>query len=610
MRYLTLKNIEEAKKIVRDYLMGDVETVSIEEAVNRVLAEDVFSDIDIPPFDRATVDGYAVIAEDTFNADEDKPVELKVIDEIRAGEIKNIEIKRGECVEIATGAMIPKNANAVVMVEYTEREGDKVKIYKPIAPMENIQFAGSDVMVGELVLRKNTLLTPKDIGVLAAIGRKKVRVYKKLKFAIISTGNELVSPGEVLEDGKIYDINSYTLMSYIKNLGYDYVFLGIVRDNVEDIKEKINKGLGLADIILLSGGTSAGRGDLVEKAIEMLGGEILIHGLKIKPGKPTIIGKVKNKLVIGLPGYPTSCLTVFDVLFGNEKNLIKAKFRGRYISAKGRVEYLPVMLVKGKEYSCYPITKGSGAITTLSEADGYVVIDENREILEEEDVDVHLFGYTSALNIIGSHCIGIDIILKDANLQAKVINTGSLGGILAIKRGEADIAGIHLLDEKEGYNIPYLKKYNVKNAVLIRGYIREQGFILREDLSLDEIIKNIHNFEIISRNKGAGTRILFENFLKKHNINYNELKIVGEAKTHSSVAKAVAMGRADIGIGIKTVADYYKLKFIKIGEENFDFLIRKERFGDDDVQKFIRSLKRAKLPFKKPENCGEIIWEG
>ncbi|XRO77366.1 molybdopterin biosynthesis protein [Methanocaldococcus sp. 10A] len=619
MRYLTLHSIEEVKSLIKEHLerlKNEIEEVDLFNAIGRVLAEDIFSEIDVPPYDRAKMDGYAVKAEDTYyEADEDNPIELKVIGSLKAGEIKDLKINNGECVEIATGAIIPKGANAVVMVEYTERDNDKVKIYKAVPPMENIQFTGSDIMAGELILRKHTTLTPRDIGVLSAIGKNKIKVYKKLKFGIISTGNEIISPEKPLEFGKIYDINTYTLASYIKNLGYDFEFFGIAKDDKEDLKEKIKKALK-CDIILLSGGTSAGVGDLTETAIKELGGEILVHGIKIKPGKPTIIGKIKDKLIVGLPGYPTSCLTIFDVLFGNEKNVIKAKFPQRYISAKGRVEYLPVILVKHKNgYSAYPITKGSGAITSLSEADGYIIIDENKEILENEEVEVHLFGDVKVgLNIIGSHCIGVDIILKEAKILAKTINVGSLGGLLSIKRGEADIAGIHLLDEKTNiYNIPFLERYKIKDAVLVRGYIREQGFMFRKELnfnSIKEIVENIYNLEFINRNKGSGTRILFDKFLKENRINPKEIKGYNiEAKTHSAVATAIAMKKADIGLGIKTVAEQYNLAFIPLANEHYDFLIRKDRFNDEDVQKFIDALKKAKLPFKKPQNCGDIIWE-
>lgn len=626
MRYLQLCSIDYAKKIVRESIeelenSAEInnlfEEVSLFEGINRILGEGVFSNVDVPPFDRSKMDGYAVKAEDTYEAEEDNPITLEVIDSVKAGGFSDIEIKNGECVEIATGAPIPKGANAVVMVEYTERVGNQVKIYSAVSPHENIQYCGSDMMTGELILRKGTKLSPRDIGALAAVGKGKIKVKKNLSIGLISTGNELINPDEELRPYKIYDVNTYTLASSILEKGWNFKFYGIVGDNKEDLKNAIKNALN-EDIVILSGGTSAGVGDLTSAVIQELDGEILVHGMKIKPGKPTIIGKVGKKLIIGLPGYPTSCLTIFDVLFeevDSDKKIISANFPIRYISAKGREEYLPVSIVKGQDgYSAYPITKGSGAITSLTYADGYIVVDENKEILENEVVDVHLFGDIKiGLSIIGSHCVGVDVILHKGGLYAKTINVGSLGGLMAIKRGEADIAGIHLMSEDGEYNIPFIEKYKIRDAALVRGYVREQGVMFKKELDIDDIddlIKNIREYKFINRNKGSGTRILFDNFLKKHEINKKDIKgyEIG-AKTHSAVGAAVAMGKVDIGIGIKTIAEKYDLRFIPIGDENYDFLIRKEKLEDEEVKRFIETLKKVELPFKKPENCGEIIFE-
>lgn len=619
MRYLQLCTIDYAKKIVRESIkeLEDFEEVNLFEGINRILGEDVFSNVDVPPFDRSKMDGYAVKAEDTYEAEEDNPITLEVVDSVKAGGFSDIEIKNGECIEIATGAPIPKGANAVVMVEYTERIGNRVKIYSAVSPHENIQYCGNDMMAGELILREGMKLSPRDIGALAAVGKGKIKVKKNLSIGLISTGNELINPDEELKPYKIYDVNTYTLASSIKEKGWDFKFYGIVGDNKEDLKNSIKNALN-EDVVILSGGTSAGVGDLTSTVIQELGGEILVHGMKIKPGKPTIIGKVGKKLIVGLPGYPTSCLTIFDVLFedvdGNKKT-ISANFPIRYLSAKGREEYLPVSVVKGQDgYSAYPITKGSGAITSLTYADGYIVVDENKEILENEVVEVHLFGDIKiGLSIIGSHCVGVDVILHRGGLYAKTINVGSLGGLMAIKRGEADISGIHLLGEDGEYNIPFIKKYKLKNAVLIRGYIRKQGFMFKKDLninSMDDIIKNIDKYKFINRNKGAGTRILFDKFLKENGIDKKDIKGYEiEAKTHSAVGAAVTMGNADIGIGIETIAKKYGLEFIPIGDENYDFLIKSEKLEDEEVKKFIETLKKVELPFKKPENCGEIIFE-
>ncbi|HIP35045.1 MAG TPA: molybdopterin biosynthesis protein, partial [Methanothermococcus okinawensis] len=344
-RFLKLSSVEEGKRIVKKFLdkIG-WEEIDLLEAVNRTLAEDVVAEIDVPPFDRALMDGYAVRSEDTYMADEDNPVILKVVGRIRAGDTPNIQVKSGEAVEIATGAPIPKGCDAVIMVEYTEKEGDTVKIYQGVAPHENIQYCGSDIMAGELVLRKDTVLSPRDIGALAAIGKKKIKVKRKLRVALISTGDELIDPGRPLGECKIYDVNTYTLAASIRERGWDFKFYGIVGDKEEDLVKTIKRAIeDNNDIVILSGGTSAGSSDLTANVIEKLGGEIYIHGMKIKPGKPTVIGSIPGKdgipkLIVGLPGYPTSCLTVFNVLFEGEKRSIRGHFPLRYISAKGRVE--------------------------------------------------------------------------------------------------------------------------------------------------------------------------------------------------------------------------------------------------------------------------------
>ena len=625
LRYLELCDIEYAKSIVKGVIESyENEEVNLFNSINRILAEDIISNVDVPPFDRSKMDGYAVKSEDTYDAEEDNPITLKIVDSVKAGEFSDVEIKNGECIEIATGAPIPKGANAVVMVEYTEKENGMVKIYKPVSPHENIQYCGSDIMAGELILRKNTILSPRDIGALSAIGRDKIKVKKKINIGLISTGNELINPDESPKPYKIYDVNTYTLASSILEKGWNFKFYGIVKDNKKDLMESIKNAIDDDnDIVILSGGTSAGVGDLTANVIEELGGRVLIHGIKIKPGKPTIIGSIKHKstsgnkekLIVGLPGYPTSCLTIFDVLFNEKGKTITGHFPIRYMSAKGRTEYLPVSIIKGNEgYVVYPITKGSGAITSLTYADGYVVIDENKEILEDENVEVHLFGnILFGLNIIGSHCVGIDEILRKGNIFAKTINVGSLGGLMAIKRGEADIAGIHLLADDGEYNIPFIQKYKVKNAVLVRGYIRRQGFMFKKELginTIDDIVKNIKKYKFINRNKGAGTRILFDKFLKENKINKNDINGYEiEAKTPSAVGASVAMGKVDIGVGIETIAEKYELGFIPIGDEYYDFLIKSDKLEDEDVMKFIETLKKVELPFKKPENCGEIIFK-
>ncbi len=411
------------------------------EALGRIASTDIFSTLDIPPFDRATMDGYAVIASDTFYAAEDNPSLLIVNGYIPAGEFPSPSqyLEKGYCMGISTGAPLPKGANAVVKVENTsdyeeEEEGKNrniktVKIYKPVAPAEYIMLAGSDIKRGEKIVVKGTRLTPRETGVLAACGIREVEVRKKPSVAVISTGNELVAPGTratTLEPGKIYDVNAQTVCDSVREVcsgfgsGCVPLFLGVAKDNLEDLSAKLNESLAKgADVIIFSGGTSAGAGDLLPTAIERFGA-ILVHGVDIKPGKPFILGMVQGKPVFGLPGNPTSALVTFNLFVApllrrisgdyfykgreGKQNLerrkkVKATAAVRIFSEKGRNEYVlvKVNLAKTKPAEeanllAYPILTGSGAITTLSNADGYIFVEKGKEIVEEEEeVEVEIF---------------------------------------------------------------------------------------------------------------------------------------------------------------------------------------------------------------------------
>ncbi len=617
--------IEEALKKLYSFYKPEpsYEVVDIANAVGRVLAEDVYSPIDVPPFDRATMDGYACRAEDTFEADEENPAVLKVVGVVEAGVKPEVEVESGKVVEIATGAAMPKGANAVVMVEYTSKRGEEVAVYKPVAPGENVMYAGSDIMSGELLVREGTLLTHREIGVLAACGIAKVKVYRKPKVAVISTGNELVEVGKKLDYGKIYDVNSYAIAAAVVENGGEPVMFGIARDDEEEIAEKISRALEIADIVITSGSTSAGAGDVMYRILDRWTPGVIVHGIAVKPGKPTIIAVCNGKPVFGLPGYPTSALTIFELIVaplirrlagvaGSEGGRIKAKLAVKVFSAEGRRELLPVNVAEGSEgFAAYPVSGSySGAVTALAFSDGFIEIPENVVMLEEgEEVEVKLYSQLKPadLMIIGSHCVGVDALLAIARrkmpVAAKVINVGSTAGILAVKRGEADIAGTHLLDESGVYNVPIIKRYGVRNAVLVKGYLREQGLVVAKGNpkgieSFEDLLRDDVTF--INRNRGSGTRILIDMYLRevadKIGASFEEIvrQINGyeiEAKTHTSVAVAVASGKADVGVAIKSVASRYGLDFIPLRSEEYDFLIPKDRLHKDTVKLFIETLK-------------------
>ena len=642
-------SIDEARKLLFNHFTPKraVEKVPIHLAAGRVLARDVYAITDVPPFDRATMDGYAVRAEDTFTAEEDSPVILKVVGVIEAGKKPEIEIDRGEAAEIATGAMMPKGANAVVMVEYTRRRGERIEVLKPVSPGENVMYAGSDVMAGELLVREGSRLTHREIGVMAACGIGEVEVYRKPRVAIISTGNELIRPGEKLMEGKIYDVNSYSLAAAVEENGGEAILMGIARDDEAEMRRMIDKALREADIVLTSGSTSAGAGDVMYRILDEFEPGVLVHGIAIKPGKPAIIAVSDSKPVFGLPGYPTSAMTVFEVMVApiiremaglaeDEMVKLRANLALKVFSAEGRREYLPVNVVEGAEgYSAYPVSGSySGAVTAFAFTDGFVEIPENVVMLEEGDeVEVRLFSHLrpADLMIIGSHCIGVDILLsilrEKKPRMSKVINVGSTGGILAVKRGEADIAGTHLLDESGIYNEPIVRKYGVRDVLLVKGYLREQGLIVargnpKKIRGFEDLLRKDVTF--INRNKGSGTRILTDMYLKeiavRKGLSFQDItaSIRGytvEAKTHTSVAVAVASGKADAGVGIKSVAVNYGLDFIPLRSEEYDFLIRKDRMEKEAVRDFLECLSSEEFArriqkvegLKVYKRTGEII---
>lgn len=619
---------DEANNIIKSLgIMPRTIGVDVGNASGLVLAEDVISGVDVPPFNRASMDGFAVHARDTYLAREDRPVRLKLIGSIPAGTNPDINVNRGEAVEIATGAVMPSGADAVVMVEYTGAGAD-IQVFRPVSINENVMHAGSDIMAGERVLKKGTLLGSRDIGVLAAVGRKTVKVYT-LNVGMISTGNELEEPGNELKPGRIYDINSFSLSSAVKECGGVPINYGIVRDDEALMENALEKAGKECDIILTSGSTSAGSGDIMYRIIGEHG-SVLAHGIDIKPGKPAIIGTAFGKPVFGLPGYPASALTIFNEFISpvirratgkmEERIRTMAKMASR-VRSGGRSQLLPVGIVRGW---AYPIEKGSGAITTLSEADGFIEIPGNVEMIAAgETVEVTLFGRLEAYDLlfVGSHCLGLDTLSDVMDLKMRVINAGSSGGLSAIRNGTADIAGVHLLDESGVYNIPFFGRFGIHDAVIVKGYLREQGLIVRKESGIRGF-EDIINTRIINRNTGSGTRVLTDLKLQKiaeqKGIPFEKLTegIEGyhtEAKTHSAVASAVRLGKADAGIGIRAVAELNGLKFIKIADEEYDFVVRKGLLGTREIKKFLEALRsdefREKLPsgLRAYERTGEIV---
>ncbi|MFC1943284.1 gephyrin-like molybdotransferase Glp [Chloroflexota bacterium] len=391
---------EEAKRIVEINIkpISRVETVNIDDASGRVLAEDVVADLSVPSFDRAAMDGYAVKAEDTFGSGQLKPKTLELVGELHAGDTPSKTVNTGQCIQIATGAMMPDGSDAVMMVEDTETENGRIKIFKAVMPKGNVGKMGEDIKKGESVLKKGSLLDAGKIGVLASQGLKQVKVYQQPTVAILPSGEEVVEIGKELRPGQLYDINSHTVASVVKANGGIPLRLGVVGDTREDIRKKVSEALK-NDLVVVSGGSSVGERDLLVGVLEGWG-EVLFHGLQVKPGKPTLFAIVEGKPMFGMPGYPTSCL-INTYLFlmpvvrkmahlpPRRGETVEARLGQRVSGSVGRKQFLTVKIENGEVLSAF---KESGAITSIAEADGYIEIAQNIDLLEKgEPVTVTLF---------------------------------------------------------------------------------------------------------------------------------------------------------------------------------------------------------------------------
>jgi molybdopterin molybdotransferase len=375
------------------------ERLALNVAVGRVAASDVICAVDVPPFDRAGMDGYAVIAEDTFGAGRYDPRVLHVTQTIYTGDMPSGPIARGECAEIATGAPMPEGANAVVMVEESERDGESVRIFTPVYPAQHVGRRGADLKAGDVAVTRGMLLTPARVGALAAAGIVDVDVFAKPRVAILSTGNEVAEPGQPLPPGHIYDINRYTLEAIAREHGGEPVTYPSPPDTLDDLTDAMTRAAAAADIVVFSGGSSVGERDLILDVIDARG-EVIFHGIAVKPGKPTVFGRVDDKPVLGMPGYPTSCLSnAYMLLVPMLRTMahlpewrpqtVSVPLSRRVVSTTGRHQFYTVRIRDGK---AEPAFKASGDITSMAAADGYIEIPAQTDVVEAgEIVDVRLF---------------------------------------------------------------------------------------------------------------------------------------------------------------------------------------------------------------------------
>ncbi|WP_114471146.1 molybdopterin biosynthesis protein [Pseudorhodoferax soli] len=615
-QFLQVLTRDEAERRFREHLtlapLG-AETVALHAALGRVLAEDVVATVDVPGFDRSNVDGFAVRAGDTWGAMEEEPRRLSPTAETLApGIVPQAEVTAGTATPIATGGMLPRGADAVVMVEHTDMEGGRLVVRRAATAGENVSYAGTDIARGETVLRAGQPLSSREIGVLAALGLDQVPVHRRPRVAIFSTGNEIVAPGAPLPVGAVYDSNAAILAAAVEELGGEPVRLGVVPDNEARLSAALRQGLA-CDAVVFSGGTSKGEGDLSYRIVAALQDPgVVAHGVALKPGKPVCLAVTQGKPVVILPGFPTSAVFTFHEFMApvirafagrppEQRQLVDATLPMRVNSERGRTEYLLVGLVPGERgLAAYPMGKGSGSVTTFSSADGFITIGQHTEILDAgAPVQVQLLGQglqAADLILVGSHCVGLDWLagqLVRQGLRIKSMSVGSTGGLMAAKRGECDLGGIHLMDPATGvYNTHLL----TPALELVPGYGRMQGVVYRRGDARFEgrdaaaamaTARSEAGCAMVNRNAGSGTRILIDRLLEgAQPAGYGV-----QTKSHNAVAVAVAQGRADWGLAIDTVARQYGLGFIPVQEERYDFVLPRDRLARAPVQAFLALLR-------------------
>ncbi len=584
------------------------ESVPLDAALGRVLGREVRAEVDVPSFDRSNMDGFAVRAADTFGASESEPVRLRLNAEtIPTGVRPKQEVREGTATSIATGGMLPRGADAVVPVELTDvDESEQTLIVRASrVPGAALSYAGTDIGSGETLLFRGARLSSRETGVLAAVGLVSVEVVRQPRVAVISTGDEIIAPGDSMRPGLVYDSNGRILSDAVRELGGEPVFYGAFRDDVQALRAALERGIEECDVVLLSGGTSKGEGDLCYRVVAELDPGIIVHGVALKPGKPICLAAERGRPVVILPGFPTSAIFTFHefvapvvrALVGlptAQRERRRVRLAVPVNSERGRLEYLLVGLVRGSAtgLSAYPMGKGSGSVTSFSRADAFVRIERTTEIVEAgTEVEVTLLGESiepADLVVIGSHCVGLDLIaarLGREGLSLKVLAVGSQAGLEAARRGECDIAPIHLLDPGTGqYNTPFLSP----ELELVPGYTRMQGVVTRpqESRSIDELLSDT-SLRMVNRNRGSGTRILIDQLL-------GERRPEGypyEPRSHHAVAAAVAQQRADWGVTIESVARDADLRFRKLREEHYDFAIPTARWNRPEVQLFRHLLE-------------------
>lgn len=601
--YLDMKPVEDATAIFLSALkkegLAGTQWIDSKDATDRVTAQAVFAKYSSPMFNASAMDGIAVVSARTADASTTKPLVLQ---------------PKSDYLVVDTGDPVHPPYDAVIMAEDTVETEEGIRIVDSIAPWENIRPIGEDIVAGEMILTGHHRIRPVDVGVLLSAGITQVNVLRKPSVAIFPTGTEIIEPGDTPLEGSILESNSRMFQAMVNSQGGIATRYPILKDSYDDIRDAVAAAVQKHDMVIINAGSSAGREDFTVHVLRELG-QVLVHGVAIKPGKPVILAVVEGKPVIGLPGYPVSAyigfmnfvtpvLAMLTELPEKTQPVVDAVMTRRLVSSLKHKEYVRVKVGEvGGRIIAAPLTRGAGAAMSLVRADGFCIIPQHSEGVEAGDtVPVLLTGDPAAISrtlvVIGSHDMMLDILadmmpVRYENMHLSSTHVGSLGGIMALQRRETHIAPIHLLDEETGqYNVGFVKKHFKEPMALIKGVGRIQGIIVKQGNPLGiSSIEDLKRVRFVNRQRGAGTRMLLDYQLKRRGMNPSE--IMGydmEATTHMAVAALVGSDGADAGLGILAAAKSMDLDFIPVGQEEYDFALPAEYLDLPFVRAFIELL--------------------
>lgn len=629
--YLHTKELEEAREIFEKNLESffkeeKYETIKSKDAFARISKEAIYAKYSTPAYHSSAVDGVMLVSDMTKSARQDKPLFLKNEDFIYCN----------------TGSALIKPYDAVIMIEDVRIEPDGITILKPVNPWENIRIQGEDVIEKDLLFETYHKFSSVDLSVLIACGINEVKVLKKPVVGIIPSGNEIIDLEEKLVRGKIIESNSAMLRSMAYENGIDSIVYPIVKDNKDDIRKALQKACKECDFVTLIAGTSAGSKDYTREIVEELG-EVYVHGLSIKPGKPAILGKIGEVAFVGLPGYPVSTHIVFDKIViptilkklkqGLDDQIkVKARLTKPVISSLKNKEYIRVKLglIDGNMVVT-PLDRKAGSLFSLSESDGYLIVDRNIEGFNRKDLvevslhrPIHKEIFENRLVSIGSHDIVLDVLNDIFAKNGKFTrisssHVGSLAGLKALSEGNCIIAPSHLLDSKGSYNNEAIKLFFDPNKVSKINVVgRRQGIYVAKGNPLNiKSIKDCIGKSMVNRQRGAGTRILFDYLLNEAKIDSDKIKgYDNELTTHLSAALAVKNGDCDFSIGVESAAIKMDIDFVYLKDEEYQFIIKNKNLKLKAIKDLVKVLKSdefknimAKLGGYNTKYSGEIIGE-